>query len=338
MRWPWSKREKREASYGDEVLALLLQRAGASTFADTLQTLALEAAAGAVGRAFAAVELEGPLAPELEPHLEHIGRSFIRRGESILVPSARGFERGAAWDVEGGDRWRYKVSLARPDETVTVSLDESRILHFRAAESRSAPYKGRSPLAVGDKGGRLLVKLEHALADEAGHPVGSVLPVPVNPSGGKLDDIQTDIRELAGRVMLVESQRDGWGLGEHAGAPAGVEWEAKRLGANPPDGLVSLMVEHRRLVLAACGVPPEILGGSDGAARREAWRLFAHGTLGPLGRIVEREVTAKFGPVRFNWGALRAGDVSGRARAYKALIEGGMDAPKAEKLAGFAAE
>ena len=86
--WPWQKSETRSASYSDEVLNHLLRQANASALADALQTLALEVAASTVGRAFTAAEVQGPIGPELEPWLGFIGRGFVRRGESLLVPSA----------------------------------------------------------------------------------------------------------------------------------------------------------------------------------------------------------------------------------------------------------
>lgn len=339
MRLPWRRQAEPETrgsvAYGDEVVRLLLQRAGATAVADVLQSLALEAAAGMVGRAFAAATVDGPLGPELEPHLEFIGRSFIRRGESILLGSLAGFERAAEWDVYGGVPWRYQITVSRPDEQRTFNLDGSRVLHFRTAEARSTPWKGRGPLQVGDSGAALISGLEAALANEANGPHGSIIPIPVSPTEAEMGDIRDNIRDLAGRTMLVESQRSGWGDGE-AGASSSGDWAVRRIGANPPSGLVELFVQHRRGVLGACGVPIEILEPGQGTSRREAYRQFMHGVLTPYGAIMEREVRAKLDTdIRIRWDRLRAADVAGRARAYQSLTGAGMDAGRAEKLVGF---
>ena len=142
---------------------------------------------------------------------------------------------------------------------------------------------------------------------------------------------------LNGRGLLVESQAERWGAGGGESTfSARNDWMSQRLGANPPDSLVNLLVEHRRSVLAACGVPVEVLGGGDGSARREAWRGFVYGTLAPLGTIVEREVRRALGiDIRLRWDSLRASDITGRARAFKSLVEAGMDAGRAEALVGF---
>ncbi|WP_419167529.1 hypothetical protein [Candidatus Palauibacter sp.] len=78
-----------------------------------------------------------------------------------------------------------------------------------------------------------------------------------------LGDLKTAIKDLAGRVLVAESQRRNWNDAEAGGARS-EDWRPQRLGANPPEGLVKLFVEHRRAVLAACGVPPELLGGGEG--------------------------------------------------------------------------
>ena len=336
MRWPWWRRETRSDSYTDELVRALQSRAGVATLADELHTLSLEASAGTVGRGFAAATVGGGAGPELEPHLEAIGRAFVRRGESVLVPRRGGFFALAShWTVEGRSRpWTYEVTISEPDGQITFRLPERRVLHFRTNVARAAPWRGRGPLEVATAGGKLMANLEAALADETGGPRGSILPVPTNPDEATMGTIRNTIRDLAGRVFIAESQRTNWNDADARQVTG--DWTAHRLGANPPEALVRLMVEHRRAVLAAAGVPPEILGGSDSAGRREAFRIFAWGTLAPLGYIVSREIDGKLGiSAPLKWDRLRASDVTGRARAYKGLVEAGMNRARAETLVGF---
>ena len=60
MRWPWSRREKRESGgdFSDAVVRLIEAQA-AGTAADASSTAAVEAAAGALSRAFTAAEVVG---------------------------------------------------------------------------------------------------------------------------------------------------------------------------------------------------------------------------------------------------------------------------------------
>ena len=55
-----------------------------------------------------------------------------------------------------------------------------------------------------------------------------------------------------------------------------------------------------------------------------------------MGRIVSAELTAKLETdVRLDWTELRAGDITGRARAFQSMVGGGMDVAKAAALAGL---
>ena len=47
--------------------------------------------------------------------------------------------------------------------------------------------------------------------------------------------------------------------------------------------------------------------------------------IAPLGKIVSAELEAKLETsVRFDWAELRAGDISGRARAPRVSVDGGI--------------
>ena len=60
MRWPWQRREKRDSGgdFSDAVVRLIEAQA-AGTAADASSTAAVEAASGALSRAFAAAEVVG---------------------------------------------------------------------------------------------------------------------------------------------------------------------------------------------------------------------------------------------------------------------------------------
>ncbi|MDE0127070.1 MAG: hypothetical protein OXN97_21095 [Bryobacterales bacterium] len=67
-----------------------------------------------------------------------------------------------------------------------------------------------------------------------------------------------------------------------------------------------------------------------------SYRRFLFSTVAPLGRLVAAELTAKLEtPVTLEWGELRAGDISGRARAYHSLVGAGFDKDKEERVSGL---
>ena len=146
---------------------------------------------------------------------------------------------------------------------------------------------------------------------------------------------KTDLAAIAGKTLLVESTAGGYG--DRAAAPQ-AEFTPRRIGAAVPEGNVRLRAAAAESVLNACGIPISLTGHGEAAGLREAWRVFLHGTLAPIGRIIEHEASEKLGGrVRIDFSALMASDLQGRARAFKGLVDGGIEVGAAATLAGFEA-
>ena len=75
----------------------------------------------------------------------------------------------------------------------------------------------------------------------------------------------------------------------------------------------------------------------DAAGQRESWRRFLHGSVQPLGDLLAVELADKLDTpgLRLTFDRLMASDLSGRARAFGSLVQGGMDADRAARLAGL---
>ena len=91
--WPFSRKtETRSASGGyTELVSRLIEAQSAGNSQQASATAALEAAAGALSRAFASAEVVGPpdIVQALSPRaLALIGRDLVRVGESLHVGSA----------------------------------------------------------------------------------------------------------------------------------------------------------------------------------------------------------------------------------------------------------
>ena len=176
MKWPWQS-EKRQDSYADALISVLLQGASGGTGAAVAATGALESAAGLVSRCFAAAEVSGPdhAVQALGPNvLAQIGRALIRSGEAvyyldvqagrlILLPAQ-------SWDVFGNaqpDSWNYRLTLAGPDSLTNVDrVQAAGVLHFRYATDPSSPFRGIAPLTSASLAGRLSAETQRALGDE----------------------------------------------------------------------------------------------------------------------------------------------------------------------------
>ena len=105
----------------------------------------------------------------------------------------------------------------------------------------------------------------------------------------------------------------------------------------PPQTLISLRNEAQASILAACGCPGSLLERADGTWAREEFRRFLHSTISPVARVVAGELADKLDTpgLAFDFSALFASDLSGRARAFQSMVGGGMSIEKAASLAGL---
>ena len=91
-------------------------------------------------------------------------------------------------------------------------------------------------------------------------------------------------------------------------------------------------------VLAACGCSVAMFDASDGTAKREAQRVFLHGTVRPLGRMLAAELSAKLETdVALNFDQLYMHDLAGRAQAFQKLVAGGVSVNGALVTSGLMA-
>ena len=331
------RRERR--AYTDTLTRLLMDRAqGSEAVASAADTAAAEIAAGLIGRAFAAGKLQGNgLVNRISPALlASLGRDLVVRGESLIVKAGGGFMRAAQWDVKGDslnpDYWQYIAELPVPNGAqVKRTYAGSEVAHIRYSTDSAEPWKGISPLVRAGLGSKLIANIESKLGQETSGPVGSLLPLPHDES---LDELKADLKKLNGGTALVESTSGGWGEGRQ-NAPL-QDYTQKRIGANPPDSLVSLYTKSQLSIVAAAGVPVELLQGSNQNAAREGFRRFLHSTVQPLARLVEPELSKLVGSnVTLDFSGLMASDIQGRARAFGSLVQGGMEIEPAMKLTGL---
>lgn len=157
-----------------------------------------------------------------------------------------------------------------------------------------------------------------------------MIPVPNASTSGKF---QTQLRGLKGKLGLVDSEAGNWDAGS-ANAPAG-EWQPRRLGAAPPESLVSLRSDVQNAIVAVCGLPSSVLGNADGSLAREQLRQFLHVAIQLASLILASQIEAvlEVRPV-FDFTAMAASDIAGRARAFGSLVAAGMPLDKAAAVSG----
>ena len=342
--------EKREsgASFTDAVVRLLENQAAGKTVG-TGTTAAVEAASGALSRAFVAAEVSGPAwarAAVSPGFLGQVGRDLVRRGESMHVLDVNGGRvsllPAASWHFEGDahpSTWFVRATVYGPSSSTTRYLPYSGVVFASWGQSPGQPYTGTGPLSWAATTARMQSETERSLADEAGGPITNLLPVPQDGGDGDEDTdplagLKADIRAARGKAVLLETTAAGWGEG--ASAAPRQDWKAQRLGPNPPAAMGEVLGQGFLEVLAACGVPPGMFVKMGDSGQREAYRRWCALVVQPMGRLLAAELSTKLeADIGLEFSGLYAHDLAGRARAFQSMVGGGMDPAKAAGLAGL---
>ncbi len=103
----------------------------------------------------------------------------------------------------------------------------------------------------------------------------------------------------------------------------------------PDQALVEASKAAYERVLAACGASVALFDDSDGTSKREALRQWHLGTVRPLARMLETELSAKLETdVRLVFDNYPL-DLAGRAMAFQKLVAGGVAVNEALVTAGL---
>ena len=348
--WPFGGRAEKRESGGDfsDAVVRLIESQAAGSAASASSTAAVEAAAGALSRAFAAatVEAEPWAVAAITPgYLAQVGRDLVRQGRQPwhvvqvgmagvrLIPCS-------SWHWEGSHdpaTWTVRATAYGPSTSTTWNMAAAGVVFVTWGSNPGQPYIGTAPTDWAHTTARLQSEAERSLADESAGPLAQLLAIPQD--GGDdgdddpLKDLKADLRTARGKALLVETSAAGWGEGK-ASAPQR-DWAAARLGPMPPDSMVQVAADAFARVLAACGAPPPLFLDSDGTSQREALRRWHMGTVEPLARILAHELTAKLEtPVAFRFDKYPL-DLAGRASAFKGMVAGGVDVDRALAITGL---
>lgn len=341
--WPF-KYEIRLLSGGDSgvntYLKDLATYLGTPGAADVHRTAAVEFCAGILGRAFMAAETS-PTMPGLDPlTLSMLARQTMLLGNAVfrigmrrssgdlrLLPVAR-------YTINGNpapETWSYLIKQARPNGDDPLDIDQLPVtavpyegmVHVRYMPGPAAPWAGVSPLVSAGFTAQTLARIEKSLQDDASQPTGGLMPQPDGASATAVTQAQTALSQGKGGTTLVETTAQGWGQGATA-APKG-DWEQKRFGPMPPAANIQLWETAMSAVMSAMAINPSLYT-SAGAALRESYRHLFSGTIIPLGRLIEAELSEKLERrIRITFPERVRSDISAMSRAYGSLA--GSDDP-----------
>ena len=339
MRWPWRRPEVRSSGYTEQIVSRLVAAAvGGGGDGGALGAIETAARWWGSGLASATVRPSNRALDGVTPStLDTIGRALCRSGESLHVIDVRDgrvtLTPTASWTVQGDDdpsTWRYRVTLSGPSSTRAITITGESVLHVRYAPHPSRPWAGRSPVQLAHDTARAAGLLETATSGELNFTQQQVL-TPRRSQGdyGLADTLSPDV------IQKVVSA-----FAEHVSTGAFVipaDVTAQRLGPEPPDSFPLLRDRLENSLLALHGLPPSLVASqATGTAMREAFRQVLHSLLKPLGALVVEELQAKLHPdAALSFDSLRAGDITGSARAFGSLVTAGLTPSSAAAIVGL---
>ena len=357
MNWRFWKQkpEKRAADY-TSLLSGIYEAAAHTGIADATSTAAVEAAAGALSRAFSSATVEGPSWARRAVNartLGQIGRDLVlygasthvievnRLGEVVLIPASN-----TAFQSGGPDprSWAASVTMNGPSESITRSVPWDGLVWITWGASPQRPFAGVGPTSFASITAKLLAETERSLRDESGGPLAQILPIPRNDAAypdadpdedtaDPLAGLRSDIKKARGRALLTETVAAGWGEGK-ASAPQ-ADWTARRLGPAPPEAMVQLRRQSFDAVLSSCGVPPSMFTDGAGTGQREAVRRWHQNLCLPLAKILEQELREKLEvDIRLTLDGY-ARDLVGRSQVVSRLVGAGVNLDTALMAAGI---
>ena len=325
--WPFGT-EQRDQSFTDTVIAEATRQV-TNAPAKAGELAAVEAATGAVGRAFVSAVVSGPGATLMPSSVAEIAaRAMMREGEACFVTIGTRLVPVATWTIDGGadpEGWRYEVTTGGPSGTDTRTVPASDVLHFRWRVDPKQPWRGRSALE--------LAKLSAATAtahEKQAERNGLIPPLWMLPKRGTVSADQAK-QLMAFIQQAVDNKRGPW-----LPWPDSAGSSPQPMNARTDPGTAQIWSGSARALVEAMGVPSGLFEAStEGTAQRESLRRFAHGTLLPMARIIEAEMALKALAVSFDFAPLHAADAQGRSRAVKALVDAGMSLADAIEAVGM---
>ena len=329
--WPFKRKvEIRQQPYTDALTAQIFARAAGSPGTDPYGTAAVEIGAGVLQRAFQLADVAGATIDPIM--LGHMARSLVINGECLYYFDLNELAPVATWEVLGGytqGYWRYEFEIPTASgRSYRFNVGSDRAVHPRYSYDAIAPWRGIGPIQRAVLSAKLQANTETSLRDETSGTVGYLLPIPTAGDDPSVENLKADLKTLEGKTAVVETTSGGFGEGRLA-APA-QDYVPKRIGPNPPATMADIMRMNQYSLLAAIGVPVELVTASDGTGQREAWRRCLHGTIQPLGVVISSELSRVFQrDVQLSFDRLMASDIQGRARAFQSMVAGGMSLQEA---------
>ena len=320
--------ETRQQDYTAALVQAQINRAETPSV-DVQSTGAAQACSTLIARALSTAEIAPAHQAVTRSLLYRVGIDLVLAGQStwvIEVVNGRVvLERGRIVEALGASAAtaRYRIEQTAPDGSTIEGVyppDELVMLSWET---------GRSP--IDSEAGRALAALETAMKREAALSHGQFMVIPQAGESDTQQAVTAGLAAMAGKTGVLDVDLSQW-----QDSSMGRAFAFQRLGFSYPAGTDMVYGRLCEEVSRACGIPPALVGRSDGSALREGFRLLLHTLIAPLGQRIVEELSAKLdAPLEVDFAQLHAADVTGRARAFKGLIESGLSEAQAAQIVGF---
>lgn len=315
---------ERRAGYTDMALAASMTAA-----LDGQQVIgAIEVAAGVIGRALAAAEIQGDDARYFDAEtLLAIGRAMVIEGEyaALLAPGKTliqlfDFELipGALGATDPDYQLRYSI-----EGGATATAD--RFLHCRWSMTRTG--RGAGVLQQARQLYKIAAHTERVLAESMSGIVGAVMPLP-KVDNSTLASLKATLKNLKGKTAFVETLQQSGNARQVGLAQPKSDYQQIRIQPAPNKEWLDLWKQSEQMIYRAVGIPIEMLS-------RESLRQFWTGCIEPISKVIEAAAARRGLDIRLDFGHAARFDVAGRARAYGILVSNDFDEEAAAELTGF---
>ncbi len=231
---------------------------------------------------------------------------------------------------------RFNLTLSgHGDRDVQVdNVSDQQIFQIRYSE-RGSVFDVHPELARAES------RLLRAIGDEVGAPTGQILALGIREGGKpgaekKQGPLSDELSQLRGGLATFVAAESGHGGEPGASVFQPRPWMPTRLGASPPDALITLNEQVHQMLASALGVPQNLLVGGAQTGLRESLRVFISTTLQPLAARFRHEAQEKLGlDDEWSFPNLVASDIATRARAFKQLRDAGIEKADARRITGL---
>ena len=273
------------------------------------------------------------------PLMYRIGQALIRDGRylALIEVDSSGITLTEPSQVETygsiprRSGWQYRIEMPTPGgqgATITAIADEMIVIDWATA-GPDQPWRAVGPLETAEA--ELQANLAVSLGNEAGMAQGQLLNIPTSGDADEdSESLHEGLKKSKGHTAVLEHEAVVASTGRPIGAP-------QRFGPEFSSTSPMIMEMAERAVLGACGIPPGLYFGTDGASAREQLRQFLRVSLSGISKVIASELSDKLNlpGLTADFKELNAADIQGMARAAAALVKAGRPIDEAMEEVGF---